>query len=486
METEKPSLLPHINKDIVKGIRGFKLDAYLIALEGWRRGLTLKWYKDQSPLCEIHTFRGSTHDKCFSLESIERKHFFYRSRGDKVDNRTVNICQSKYKTNTIIKKQGISTPEDDVFNLNGANAVNIKTFAEKVGFPVIIKPLSGSMGRGVYTDIKNQEELEKCLEDYMSRYKYKKVIVQKHYFGEEYRVYVVGDRVVGATNRVPANVVGDGVNNVAQLIDLKNTERKKNPYLASKPIKIDYEVHQLLKNVGYDLDSIPKKDEIVMLRKKSNLSSGGDPIDATNELSPEIKRLAVDTLKALPNIPHAGVDIIVNPEEKDRGVVLEVNATAEIAFHMFPLRGNSRDLPKAIIDYYFPETKNIKRNLLYFDYISILEPLKTWAVEELKVIDNSQTLFYGKKYVISGKVRNVGYMNWIKRQALKNDFHGYVKKIKNNKLEVAVFGPNKERIEEFKKTCYKGSKNSEVKHVDEKTLYPNNKLSLKLGFETLL
>src|SRR5699024_5228466 len=299
------------------------------------------------------------------------------------------------------------------------------------------------------------------------RYNYQNVIVEKHYVGNEYRIYVVGDHNIGATNRIPANVIGDGVSNIEQLISEKNIERKKNPYLAPKPIKPDYEVNQLLEKSGYNMSDIPPENEMVKLREKSNLSSGGDPIDATDELSSEIKQLAVDTLKVLPSIKHGGVDIIVNPQSNDKGVVLEVNATAEIAFHMFPLKGSARDVPKAIIDYYFPETKHVKPNYYFFDFQSILDPLKNWSVEELKVIENPMCTFYARKFIISGKIRNVGYMNWIRRQALRNGFHGYARKSNDGKLEVIVFGNDYGKLIEFKNVCYKGSKRSFVTNVDE-------------------
>src|SRR5699024_7844758 len=101
-------------------------------------------------------------------------------------------------------------------------------------------------------------------------------------------------------------------------------------------IKIDYEVRNMLKKLNYDENSIPKKNEKVFLREISNLSSGGDPIEATDELSPEVQQIAIDSLKALPSIPHAGVDIIVDPKDNKKGIVLEINATAEIGFHLYP------------------------------------------------------------------------------------------------------------------------------------------------------
>src|SRR5699024_11049525 len=330
----------------------------------------------------------------------------------------------------------------------------------------------------------NKDELRNAITDYRSRFKYTEFAVEKHYHGNEYRIYVVGDKVVGATNRIPANVIGDGESSITSLIKQKNKERRKNPYLAPKPIKVDYEVLNMLKKAGYDKDSIPPKDDQVFLREKSNLSSGGDPIDATDQLSDEIKQLAVDALKALPSIPHAGVDIIVDPTSKKKGVVLEANATAEIAFHMFPLSGKPRDIPEARIDYYFPETVRIKRSYFYFDFNSIIGPLKTWAAEVIEVPKSPSGYIYAKKYTASGKVQNVGYMNWIRRQALKRNLSGYSQKLEDNKVEIVVASTNQKDVDEFVELCYKGSKKSRVDDVLQQQWKIDN--PLKIGFEMVI
>src|SRR5699024_11078197 len=141
----------------------------------------------------------------------------------------------------------------------------------------------------------------------------------------------------------------------------------------------------MLKNQNLKLTSIPKENEQIFLRQLSNLSAGGDPIDCTNEITSEVKQLAIDTLKSLPNIHHAGVDIIVNPKDPKKGVVLEVNATAEISFHSYPLYGDIHDVHHEHIDYCFPQPANHASTHYYFDYNSLLPPLKPHAVAKIEV-----------------------------------------------------------------------------------------------------
>src|SRR5699024_5538697 len=163
------------------------------------------------------------------------------------------------------------------------------------------------------------------------------------------------------------------------LIKKKNNGRNTNPRLISCPIHVDYETEVYLNKSNRSLDSVPEENEKVFLTDKSNISSGGDPIDVLDELPEEIKTLAIDTLKAVPGLAHGAVDILVHSEKsiEKAGHVLEVNPTAQIGSLLYPLKGRSRDVPKKIIDYYFPETVELtkSRPLLYFDIEEALAPL---------------------------------------------------------------------------------------------------------------
>src|SRR5699024_7010840 len=114
--------------------------------------------------------------------------------------------------------------------------------------------------------------------------------------GNDYRLYVVGDQVVGAILRIPPNIIGDGVNTIETLIESKNEERKFNPRLSNCPIKMDQETIDYMKHSGNTLSAIPKKGQIIYANNKGNVSIGGDPIDVLDELSENIKKTAVKAL----------------------------------------------------------------------------------------------------------------------------------------------------------------------------------------------
>src|SRR5699024_9022173 len=184
-------------------------------------------------------------------------------------------------------------------------------------------------------------------------------VLEQHVEGREFRVYVVNDKGVAAYNRIPANITGDGESTIEELIKKKNLERRKNARLNSCLIDIDIEILKFIHKKGYSLESVPAKGEYLPLRQKTNVSSGVYPIDVTDTISEEIKQLAIDDVKAVPGLHHAGVDIIENATGKGKapGYVIEINATAQIGGILFPLEGKARNIPAAIIDYYFPETK---------------------------------------------------------------------------------------------------------------------------------
>ena len=451
--------------ETVSGVKGLKLCAFLVALEGWRRGLTLKWYAENHGL-DIKRVGTNHLGRIFSLHDDENKHFFYRSRGDLVSKESVNICQFKERTKELLMEANISVPEGRKFDASVADE-EMMLYASSLGFPVVLKPTSGSMGRGVYTNLQNIEELKAALQDLRTEYKYTSFIIERYLPGNEYRVYVVGDQVIAATNRIPANVVGDGKSSIKALISRKNKERKKNPYLASKPIKVDFEVEQMLKVNGYTLDSIVENGETVFLRQKSNLSSGGDPIDVTDELSDEVKQIAINSLKALPSIPHAGVDIIVDPSCDKKGYIIEINATAEIGFHLFPLKGKFRDVPRAIIDYYFPKTINNIKSTMYFDYESILAPLTTMSANEVEVINAPTGYIYKKAFKVKGKLSKVGYLSFVKKEAKELRLHGFVKTQNDKSVLVVATAQSIENLETLKQLLLQGTEKSVVEDVQE-------------------
>lgn len=270
---------------------------------------------------------------------------------------SMHICNRKHDTRKLLKQNGINVIESKKFTYKDLNE-GLK-YAKEIGFPVVIKPTTLSRGRGVTANIKNEEEFEKAWDHAVSAYQKsrqtKDILVEKHFDGYDYRVFVVGDKVVSATLRKRANVVGDGVSTIKELIQKKNKKRSLNPYLEGYLIPEGESQLDLLVRQNYKLDDILEKGQELILRSPSNISAGGDSIDVTDEIHKEFKEIAISAVKAIPGIPYAGVDFIaksisVKPNSSNH-IISEIEfSPAPIA--QFPYQGKSRDIAGALLDYY--------------------------------------------------------------------------------------------------------------------------------------
>lgn len=463
--------LPHLHPEVVSEVEGNYLDAYVVALEGWRRGLTLRWHvKDSEKFKEMKTWYVDEPGQLFSLHSKEKSHYFFRTRGDKVTNEAVEKGMDKQRTKELLKKAGIPVPDGRQFSRKDDEETVIE-YAETLGYPVVIKPKDGSFGRGVMSDIKSEEELKYSLQYLREQLEEDQIIVEKYIPGNDYRLYVVDDKVVGAILRVPPNVVGDGINSIEALIDIKNSERQLNPRLTTCPIKINQELVDYIGKSGYTLESIPGKDEVVYLSDKGNISIGGDPIDVLDELSDEIKQIAVQALRAIPGLTHGAVDLIIDKDQdgNEAGYVIELNPTAQIGGILFPVKGKSRDIPAAIIDYYFPETKNVQteKGKIYFDFYDVLEPL----ISRQGVISTVSPAPIGKihmkKYTVYGDVQNHGYHLGLRKQAFERGLHGFVMNVEDNAIDIVVAGTDKEMIDDFRHGITEDEERAHVIEIHE-------------------
>jgi cyanophycin synthetase len=319
--------------------------SYFIALEAWRRGLGV-------------TFIKNTNN--YRISSKKKSLFFCNSAMIAGVNGLVpfSICKSKTQTKLFLNKCYVKTPEGHLFSVNKTR--DIIKYASSIGYPVVIKPNNEGGGKDVYPGINNKSELFITIEYFKSNL-YKEVLIEKHYFGDEYRVYVVNKKVVDVYKRTCATITGDGNQSIKQLINLKNEIRHKNPHLSTRPIIIDQEVIRHIHNRNYDLNSILPDGKSLILRSKANLSAGGDLEDVTETIDLELTDAAVKAISSIPYMVNGGVDVIYNNKTKE-AIVLEINSMGQLGGHLFSniQKNKERIIPEYIIDYYFPESIKMK------------------------------------------------------------------------------------------------------------------------------
>jgi D-alanine-D-alanine ligase-like ATP-grasp enzyme/acylphosphatase len=458
--------LSHLTSEIVSDARGPELDAYAVALDGWRRGLELRWHtKDSEYFPNMKTWFVDKPGKLFSLSNGVRTHYFFKTRGDQVTNEAVDICTDKAETKKWLKTAGVAIAEGKKFIPEISETEMIK-YGISIGFPLVVKPTDGSFGRGVITNIGNSSELKNAIQSVRSTPDVQDVIIEKHIPGDDYRVFVCDNQVVGAIKRIAANVIGDGVHPIKKLIELKNIERENNPRLISCPIKPDAEMVEHILANKYTYESVPELGEQVFLTNKSNISIGGDSEEALDALSKDIIQASIKALNAIPGLPHGALDIIVN----ENGVyVIEVNPTPQIGSLLFPAKGKASDIPAAIIDYYFPETKGLRtdREKVYFDFTDVLEPLFNRNATVTTVSHAPVGTIYSKKYTVTGKVQHKGFHRGLRKQAFERNLIGYLINLNNGDIEVVVTGTSKDKVEQFKEAFYEDPDRAVVYGIEE-------------------
>lgn len=273
------------------------------------------------------------------------------------------IMENKVVTKKVLHKAGFNVPQSMEFTSAEQAMANYGLFE---GRAVVIKPKSTNYGLGItifQQGVSNREDFAKAIE--IAFREDKEVMVEDYLSGTEYRFFVLGDETLAVLLRVPANVVGDGKHSVAELVAAKNDHPLRGDGSRTPLKKIalgDIEKLQL-KEQGLTVDSIPDAGRIVQLRANSNISTGGDSIDMTDEMHPSYKALAVGITKAM-GAAVCGVDLIIpdlhkpaEPSLQSWGVI-EANFNPMMMMHIFPYSGKSRRLTLDVIKMLFPELPN--------------------------------------------------------------------------------------------------------------------------------
>lgn len=320
---------------------------YFIAKEAENRGIKVK---------KVFPTGHFKKKSFIELKYKKRIEYIVGQRTSKTDVIAYWVQKNKEYAKYFFKKAGLSVAEGGIYRADNIN--EIKKFTKKIGYPVVVKPISGIQGKDVHSGIQNEAHLRKTLKQFKGN-----VLVEKHFQGEEYRLFATNTKFVAAIWRKPANVTGDGKKTIQELIEEKNKDPRRGTGHKKSLVRISIDsiVKDYLKQQGKTLKSVLAKDEVVYLRQNSNISTGGDSYDVTDIIHPEVKKIAVRTIKAIPGLAYAGIDYLTTDvtkrPNKNNYIIIEVNDSPMISMHHIPYEGKSRNAAAAIIDQLFPETK---------------------------------------------------------------------------------------------------------------------------------
>lgn len=129
-----------------------------------------------------------------------------------------------------------------------------------------------------YKNIDNFDEFKSKWEGLR---RFKTISIEETVEGDNLDIFIIRGKIVAIYSLVPAFVIGNGEDSLSELLDKINFLRKKN---------ILYKKH-VVRNISskYDLNSIPNKNEVVVLKTSNKIENGGVFLDLTPYLIESFK-----------------------------------------------------------------------------------------------------------------------------------------------------------------------------------------------------
>ena len=264
------------------------------------------------------------------------------------------IAQDKELTREFLAAAGVPVPEGRPVT----DADDAWEAAEDIGGPVVVKPQFGNQGRGVAVNLTTREQVVAAY--VAARDESRHIVVEKFAPGGDYRLLIVGGKLAAASHRIPAQVRGDGVSTIAQLVEEVNRDPRRGDdhALSLSKIKLDAVALNVLNEHGYTPETVPAVGEVVIIRRNANLSTGGTAEDVTDFVHPEVTARAIEAARVI-GLDIAGIDVVARDIgrslEEQGGVIVEVNAAPGLRMHIEPSAGKPRHVGDAIVEMMFPE-----------------------------------------------------------------------------------------------------------------------------------
>ena len=264
-----------------------------------------------------------------------------------------SIAQDKQLTKRLLKAAGASVPTGrPVSDVDDAWAA-----ALEIGLPVVVKPQDGNQGKGVTVNIVTRDHLEIAFN--AAKEFRKNIMVESYMPGHDFRMLVVGDKLIAAARRDSPFVVGDGIHTIVELVAQINADPRRGDGHATPltRIRIDEIAVARIAIQGFKQESIPPKGQRVVLRNNANLSTGGTATDVTDDVHPDVAHSAIAAAQMI-GLDICGVDIVcdtvLKPLEDQGGGIVEVNAAPGLRMHTAPSFGKGRPVGEAVVAALYP------------------------------------------------------------------------------------------------------------------------------------
>lgn len=335
------------------------------------------------------------------------------------------VQQDKWLTNIVLDRLKLPIAKWQLV----PNREDLKKLHDDYRKPYVIKPVGLTGGHGVTTNIDTLEQAHyaydfatKSVESKDRKDWQKKIMIQEQVFGNDYRILVIDGKMQIATQRIPAHIIGDGESSIKKLIQKINTDPRRDiskPTHILKPIVIDDSLINYLKEQNLTIESIPQKDQKVMVRKVASMSQGGITEDYTQRVHPQIRYIVESAAKSL----HAfalGVDIICKdisqPLDPENGSIIECNTMPESYLNAFPVIGDQYpDIGKVVINGLIGKKKRTNK----YVYIGSSEVLFNTFLKLNTNANETYGVYRSNNILINSQIINSNVQDWKAIESLK-------------------------------------------------------------------
>ena len=307
--------------------------------------------EDLNPYAAIITTEARRRGIAVEILDAEEGYFQLRFGGRSVTCReslselttaiAMSRCSNKKVTWKLLRKARIHVPEQA---LTGEPDENEKFL--NANNKLVVKPLEGEQGKGVHVNIDNVEDMNAAIAD-AGQYS-DKVLLEEFVEGQDLRIIVINYKFVAAAVRKPAQITGNGQNDIEALLK-KQSRRRSAATKGESHIPMDAITERCVERAGYGLKDILPYGETVVVRDTANLHTGGTIHDVTEKVSEELRQISERAARAM-DIPVVGLDYITPDVAGNDYVIIEANERPGLANH------EPQPTAERFIDFLFPQT----------------------------------------------------------------------------------------------------------------------------------
>lgn len=215
------------------------------------------------------------------------------------------LAGTKHITAAVLRQAGLPAPKHYVIS----RFQDASVIAERLGYPVVVKPTDLERGEGISFDV-TSTELQAAVLKALALSPSKKILIEKQVPGVCHRLFVADGRLLYAVKRLPIGVYGDGKLTIEAIVkQTYSADLLLPPWERSKIRPIDNLARVALSKKNLSPMSIPERGQFAPLRQIESTEEGGIDEDVSEIVHPENAKIAIEAARLL-GLTVCGIDLI--------------------------------------------------------------------------------------------------------------------------------------------------------------------------------